>query len=62
MIGDPPLDAGAVHDSEILVFPGVGVTTVGDPGTVGAATGVEDAVIDGRLVPTEFTADTLKVI
>ena len=58
VIGDPPLDAGAVHDNDNARVSSCGVTAVGASGAVDAATGVDDAVVDGRPVPTEFTADT----
>ena len=58
MIGEPPLDAGAVHDNATWVLPGVGVSPVGEPGDVA---GVDDTTgEEGRPVPTELTAETWK--
>jgi len=37
----PPLDAGAVQDTTIWVFPAVPVTAVGAPGTVAGVTAEE---------------------
>ena len=48
---------GAVHESETVVSPAVAVRLVGADGTV---SGVDDTVLDGGLVPTEFIAETTK--
>ena len=32
VIAEPPLDAGAVHETDAWVFPAVAATPVGDPG------------------------------
>jgi len=61
VIGLPP-SAGADQLTVAVAFPGDALTDVGAPGTVGGApgvTGLEGA--DGRPVPTEFVAVTVKV-
>jgi hypothetical protein len=58
VMAEPPLDDGAVHESDTWEFPAVAVRPVGDPGTVAALAVVAEAVFDGELVPTELMADT----
>jgi len=48
VIADPPLLAGAVHDTVNCVFPATNDTDVGAPGTV---TGVPDTELDAGPVP-----------
>ena len=48
VIADPPLLAGAVHDTVNCVFPATNDTDVGVPGTV---TGVPDTELDAGPVP-----------
>ena len=58
VIADPPVFAGAVHETARLALPLTATTAVGLPGTVAA--GVAGAELaDGRLMPTEFRAITL---
>ncbi len=61
VIGLPPVEAGATHDTVADVLPATAVTDVGAPGTVGAlgVTGAEGA--DGAPVPTLFAAVTTNV-
>jgi hypothetical protein len=59
VIGEPPLDAGAVHDTTARVLPGMADTPVGGPGTgrgVTAALGAE-----GGPSPATFVAKTVNV-
>jgi hypothetical protein len=59
VIAVPPFDAGAVHVTAAVVFPGVALTPVGAPG---AAYGVKlfDA-LDAEPVPVPFVAVTVNV-
>ena len=58
----PPLDAGAVHETEAEALPAVAVTAVGTPGTVAGATGVTLLeAAEAALEPTELVATTEKV-
>ena len=56
MIGEPPSDAGAVHDTVASPSPATAVTLVGAPGTVGAGAEVVASTFD-TLVCT-FGADS----
>ena len=62
MRAEPPVEAGAVHDVEMVVAlaatPGVSVTAVGAPG---AATAVADAEADAAPVPIPLVAVTVRV-
>ena len=59
VIADPPLFDGAVHDRLICEEETVlAVRPVGDSNVVALCV-VADAVLDGKLVPTELIADTL---
>ena len=57
VIGLPPFEPGADHDSETWVFPGVAVLSVGAPGT---ACGVAERTFEAGPVPATFVAVTLK--
>jgi hypothetical protein len=59
---EPPLDDGALHDTDACVSPAVATTFVGAPGTTAAAVGVTvlDAAEAGP-VPMAFVAVTLNV-
>ena len=58
MIAEPPVLAGAVHETARLALPLTATTAVGLPGTMAA--GVAGAELaDGRLMPTAFLAITL---
>ena len=59
MIGAPPFDPGAVHDTFACEFPAVAVTCVGAPGAVAGMTVLE--ALEGMLVPTPFVAVTVNV-
>jgi hypothetical protein len=61
VIGAPPLDAGAVHDTVANALPGTAATAVGAPGAVGAVgvTAVDGA--DAGPGPTTFVATTVNV-
>ena len=52
----PPFDAGAVHDRDTWVSPGVAVLSVGAPGTV---RGVADSALDAGPGPATFEAATV---
>ena len=56
---DPPLLAGAVHDTDADPTPPVAVPIAGAPGVLAGTTEFE--ALDGFPVPTPFVADTLKV-
>jgi hypothetical protein len=59
VIGEPPLLAGAAHDTTAWAFPGVAVTAVGAPGT---ARGVTAALAtEAGEVPAALVAVTLNV-
>ena len=59
MTADPPLLAGAAHDTVACVLPAVAVTPVGAPGAVAGVTAVEGE--DALLVPRLLVAVTVKV-
>ena len=62
VIGEPPVDAGAVKLTVACASPAVAVPMVGAPGGTGAATGV--TVFEGDEagpVPIELVAFTVKV-
>jgi hypothetical protein len=61
VIGEPPSDVGAVMVSVTSATPGprIAVTDTGASGTVAGVTGLDAA--DGKLVPAEFVAVTVKV-
>ena len=59
MIADPPVEAGAVHDTEDVVSPAVAATPVGAPGVVYGVTA--DDADDAGPVPTLLVAVTVKV-
>ena len=59
VIAEPPILAGAVHDTTTCAFPAVANTPVGAPGTV---LGVTDALVNGaREVPAALAAVTVNV-
>ena len=60
VIGLPPSEDGAIHDTTARPFPGVADTPVGAPGAVTAGVTEFDASEDG-LVPIELVAVTVKV-
>jgi hypothetical protein len=57
VIGDPPSDAGAVHDTVAWVLPNTAVPMVGAPGICGV-TVTESLRADGPPVPIELNACT----
>jgi hypothetical protein len=57
--GEPPLVAGAVHDTFAWPPPGVAAAFVGAPGTTGTVLATDAA--DGAPVPTPFVALTVQV-
>ena len=59
MIADPPLDAGAVHDTVACPLPGTADTPVGVPGGPAAVTGAE--AVDCGPTPAAFVALTVNV-
>jgi len=59
VIAEPPLLAGAAHDTTACVFPELPVTPCGGPGGPFGVTGVE--AVDGAPVPAEFVAFTENV-
>lgn len=59
MIVDPPLEAGAVHDTVACPLPETPLTEVGAPGTVRGVTEAE--ATEGAPVPTAFVAVTVNV-
>ena len=59
MIAEPPLLAGATHDSTTCPFAGTPATLVGKPGTVLGVTVFDDA--DTAPAPAALTAATLNV-
>jgi hypothetical protein len=59
VIGLPPSEAGAVHETTARTSPGIADTSVGAPGTIAGVTGVDGS--EDRLVPLEFVAVTMKV-
>ena len=62
MIGLPPFDAGAVHESATDASPAVPTTPVGAPGAVAAAAGVIAAdAAESAPVPMPLIAATLNV-
>jgi hypothetical protein len=59
VIGEPPLLAGAVHDTAAWLLPAMAVTAVGAPGTVEGVTAVLGA--DAVEVPAALVAVTVNV-
>jgi hypothetical protein len=59
VIGLPPLEAGAVHDTVACPAPAVAVTPVGAPGAAAGVTALDAA--DAGPVPAEFVAVTVNV-
>jgi len=59
VIAEPPLEAGAVHDTVTCALPDAPVTAVGNPGTVAGVTEAEAA--EGAPVPAELVAVAEKV-
>ena len=59
VIGLPPSEAGAVHETTARTSPGIADTSVGAPGTVGVVTEFDASEV--ALVPMEFVAVTVKV-
>jgi hypothetical protein len=55
----PPLEAGAVQETEAEALPAVADTPVGAPGTVAGVTAVEGA--EAEPVPVPWVAVTVKV-
>ena len=59
VIGLPPSEAGAVHETIAETSVGIAFTSVGASGTIAGVTGVDGS--EDRLVPMEFVAVTVKV-
>ena len=59
VIAEPPLLAGAVHDTAACPLPATAVTAVGEPGIVVGVTAVLGA--EAGEVPAAFVAVTVKV-
>ena len=59
VIGSPPVDAGAIHETRALALPRVATTEVGLPGTVAGVTGAEGS--EAGPVPSAFVARTVNV-
>ena len=60
VIGEPPSDTGAVHDTTLSAFaPLVPETLVGTPGVVRGVTALD--ALDALLVPAAFVAVTVNV-
>jgi hypothetical protein len=59
VIGEPPDDTGAVHETVTWAFPGVPDTPVGAPGTVRGVTAADAA--DAGESPAAFVATTVNV-
>ena len=57
MIGAPPFDVGAVHESETLLFAGTARSDSGDDGLVA---GVAATALDQGPTPSRFLAATRK--
>ncbi len=61
VMGAPPSDLGAAHDTDTCLNPATATTEPGEPGTVGACgTTAADGLLAGP-VPSWFTAATVKV-
>ena len=58
-MAEPPLDAGAVHDTVTVSLPETPVTDVGETDTVAGITPADGA--EATLAPTPFVAVTVKV-
>ena len=61
MIGEPPLEAGAVQVSVTWALPRVAAVRVGAPGAVAAAAGVAESAFEAGPVPTALVAVTVKL-
>ena len=59
VISEPPVFAGAAHDTTALVLPATALTPVGTPGTVTGVTAVEES--DAADVPDALDAVTVNV-
>ena len=59
MIGEPPVDNGALQLTMACVLPAVAVTLVGAPGTVAGVTALEAE--DGTPAPMRLVATTVNV-
>ena len=59
VMGLPPSEAGAIHETTARTSPGIADTSVGAPGTVGVVTEFDPS--ERALVPMEFVAVTVKV-
>ena len=59
VIGLPPSEAGAVHETTAEISLGVADTSVGVSGTIAGVIGVDGS--EAILVPREFVAVTMKV-
>ena len=59
MIGEPPFDVGAAHDTDAWPLPGTAAAFVGAPGTTGTVCAADFA--DGKLLPSAFVAVTVQV-
>jgi len=59
VMAEPPLLAGAVHDTDAWVLPGVALTPVGAPGTVDGVTALE--ADEAAEVPPTLVAVAVKV-
>jgi hypothetical protein len=59
VIADPPLEAGAVHDTTARALPVIAVTPVGAPGMVRGVTAALGA--DAGPLPAAFVATTVNV-
>ena len=55
----PPLDDGALHDTDACALPAVAPTPVGAPAVVIGVIALE--ALEAELVPTPFVAVTVKV-
>jgi hypothetical protein len=58
-MAEPPLEAGAVKDTDACAFPAVAETPVGEPGTVTGVTEFEGSL--AAPVPFALVALTVKV-
>ena len=55
----PPVEDGALHETDACALPAVALTPVGVPGVVAGVTPLDAA--EGRLGPTSFAAVTVNV-
>lgn len=59
VIGEPPVEEGAVNDTTTCALPGVPATAVGDPGTAAGVTELDGA--EAGPAPAAFVATAVKV-